>query len=206
MTDMAITDMAITDMEITDMEITDMAIIELYWGRDQSAIEKTVAQYGGYCFSIANGILNNREDSEECVSDTWLRAWNAIPPQRPGKLSLFLGKITRHLAFDKYKMDRAKKRGGTETALALAELEECVPASTTVEQIVEDHALNKIINAFLRSLPERECNIFLLRYWHNKTLAEIGERLSMKENNVKSSLFRSRKKLKAYLEKEGVAL
>jgi len=186
--------------------LTDEAIIELYWNRDQAAIEQTLEQYGGYCFSIANGILDNREDAEECVSDTWLRAWNAIPPQRPNKLSLLLGKITRNLAFDKYKMDRAKKRGGVEMNLILDELEDCVPASVSVEKAIDDIALSQMINVFLHNLPARECDIFMLRYWHNKSLAEIGKRLSMNENNVKASLFRSRKKLRVYLESEGVTL
>jgi len=150
--------------------LTDMAIIELYWKRDQSALEQTAKLYGGYCFAIANGILGNREDAEECVSDTWLRAWNTIPPQRPHKLSLFLGKITRNLAFDKYKMNRAKKRGGTEMNLVLEELEDCLPTAACVEQIIDEQALVQMINIFLRGLPKRECDIFLLRYWYNKSL------------------------------------
>lgn len=186
--------------------MTDTEIIDMYWIRDQSAIQQTAYQYSNYCYSIANRILNNHEDSEECVSDTWLRAWNAIPPQRPNQLSLFLGKITRNLAFDKYKMNSAKKRGGFETSLILDELEECVPTPNTVEQIIDDALLNKTINTFLRSLPERECDIFLLRYWYNKSLVEIGKQLSVRENNIKASLFRSRKRLKAYLEKEGIII
>ncbi|MCL2153263.1 MAG: hypothetical protein FWH57_09970 [Oscillospiraceae bacterium] len=123
--------------------MTDAEIIDLFWNRDQAAITQTSKQYGNYCYAIANGILNNREDSEECVSDTWLKAWNAIPPQRPYKLSLFLGKITRNLAFDKYKMNRAKKRGGSEFALVLDELDECIPSSNTVEQTIETEELER---------------------------------------------------------------
>jgi len=186
--------------------LTDAEIIDLYWNRDQAAITQTANQYGNYCYAIANGILNNREDSEECLNDTLHRAWEAMPPQRPNKLTLFLGKITRHLAFDKYKMNRAKKRGGSEFSLVLDELDECIPSSTTVEQIIEAEELERTINQFLHSLPERECNIFLLRYWHNKPLAEIASRIGVKENNVKASLFRTRQKLKAHLEKEGVTL
>jgi RNA polymerase sigma-70 factor (ECF subfamily) len=186
--------------------LTDAKIIDLYWNREQSAITQTAKQYGAYCFSIANSILHSREDSEECLNDTWHRAWEAIPPQRPNRLSLFLGKITRHLAFDKYKMSKAKKRGGSEFSLVLDELDECIPSSATVEQEIEAEELERIINRFLHGLPERECNIFLLRYWHNKPLAEIALRLSVKENNVKASLFRNRQKLKAHLEMEGVAL
>jgi len=186
--------------------LTDAEIIDLFWNRDQAAISQTSKQYGNYCYAIANGILNNREDSEECLNDTWHRAWEAMPPQRPNKLALFLGKITRNLAFDKYKMNRAKKRGGSEFALVLDELDECIPSQNTVEQTIEAEELEQIINQFLHSLPERECNIFLLRYWHNKPLAEIASRIRAKENNVKASLFRTRQKLKAHLEKEGVTL
>ena len=189
-----------------DDELTDAEIVNLYWEREQSAIIQTATQYGNYCYSIASNILSNHEDSEECVSDTWHRAWDAIPPQRPNKLSLFLGKITRHLAFDKYRMNKAQKRGGSELTLVLDELDECIPSSSSVEQVIEDEELERTINRFLHELPKRECNIFLLRYWHNKPLAEIALRLSMKENNVKASLFRSRQKLKTHLEKEDVFL
>ena len=186
--------------------MTDVEIVDLYWNREQSAITHTANQYGRYCYSIANSILHNNEDSEECLNDTWRRAWEAIPPQRPNKLSLFLGKITRHLAFDKYKMSKAKKRGGSELSLTLDELDECIPSSDSVEQAIEFEELERVINRFLHELPERECNIFLLRYWYNKPLAEIASRYSMKTNNVKASLFRIRQKLKARLEKEGVVL
>lgn len=186
--------------------MTDTEIIDLYWNREQSAITQTVNQYGNYCYAIANGILHNREDSEECLNDTWHRAWDAMPPLRPGKLSIFLGKITRNLAFDKYKMNRAKKRGGSELSLVLDELDECIPSSTTVEQTIEAEELERTINQFLCGLPERECSIFLLRYWYNKPLVEIASRFSMKENAVKASLFRTRRKLKAHLEKEGMSL
>lgn len=184
--------------------MTDAKILELYWSRDQSAIAQSASQYGSYCYSIAYGILQSKEDAEECLNDTWLRAWNAIPPQRPRKLSLFLGKITRNLAFDRYKMHRAQKRGGSEFTLILHELDECVPASDIANKEIEGLELELLINSFLHSLPERECSIFLLRYWYNKSHSEIGARFSMKENSVKASLFRSRRKLKSFLEKEGV--
>jgi len=186
--------------------LTDVEIIDLFWNREQTAIAQTAKQYGNYCYAIANGILNNREDSEECLNDTWHRAWEAMPPQRPNKLTLFLGKITRHLAFDKYKMNRAKKRGGSEFALVLDELDECIPSPNNVEQAIEAEELERTINQFLHGLPERECSIFLLRYWHNKPLAKIASRFGVKENNVKASMFRTRQKLKAHLEKEGVTL
>lgn len=181
-------------------------IIDLYWRRDDQAVTVTDRQFGRYCYSIAYNILNNREDSDECVNDTWLKAWNSIPPQRPVKLSLFLGKITRNLSFDRFKTGRAQKRGGGEIVLVLEELEECIPSSHSAEQAVLDKELDIIINTFLHSLPARECNIFLNRYWYSKSIKVIAEQFKMKENNVKASLFRSRIKLKAHLEKEDIYL
>ena len=186
--------------------MTDKEILDLFWDREPSAITQAANQYGGYCYTIAYGILNNKEDTEECLNDTWHRAWNAIPPQRPSKLSLFFGKITRNLAFDRYKASKTHKRGGQEFAIALHELDESVPSSNSIDTAIEECELVRHINSFLHSLPERECNIFLLRYWYNRSLSEIGTHLSMKENNIKASLFRSRKKLRSYLESEGVHL
>lgn len=184
----------------------DDEIVRLYWIRDESAITETAARYGGYCYSVAYGILSNGEDSEECVSDTWLRTWNAIPPGRPNRLSLFLGKITRNLALDRYKRSQAKKRGSGTMQLVLEELQECIPSAQTVEQAVTDRELEEHINRFLHDLPRRDCDVFLLRYWYNNSLSEIAEKQSMKENNVKASLFRTRKKLRRVLERKGVIL
>ena len=138
----------------------DSAIIDLYWAREERALSETDAKYGGYCRSIAHNILKNREDSEECVSDTWLHAWNAMPPQRPSILSSFLGRITRNLSFDRCRRQNAEKRGGGSLPLALDELSECVPAPGRVEQALEARELAEAIDRFLRTLPERECSIF----------------------------------------------
>lgn len=181
-------------------------IIDLYWRRDEQAVTVTDHQFGRYCYSIAYNILNNHEDSDECINDTWLRAWNSIPPQRPVKLSLFLGRITRNLSFDRFKASQAQKRGGGEIVLVLEELEECIPSSQGVEQAILDEELNHIINSFLHTLPARECDIFLSRYWYSRPLKVIAKQFKLKENNVKASLFRSRTKLKAYLEKEDIYL
>lgn len=107
----------------------DKQIIELYWQRNEDAIHETSLKYGSYCYSIAHNILSNNEDSEECVNDTWLKAWNSIPPQRPVHLKMFLAKITRNLSFDKYKAGKAAKRGNGEIAVVLDELSECLPSS-----------------------------------------------------------------------------
>lgn len=179
-------------------------IIELYFQRDEMALSATQERYGAYCRSIAQRIVGNLEDTEECVSDTWLRAWNAIPPQRPRKLSLFLGRITRNLSFDKYKAERTQKRGGGEFALVLEELDACVPTTDSAEQPLLDQELSESINRFLHTLSEQACSIFLRRYWYAAPLKEIAAQFSMHENSVKASLFRSRAKLKLYLEKEGM--
>lgn len=184
----------------------DTEILDLYWERDESAIMETEKSYGKYCHSIAFHILRNREDSDECVNDTWLRAWNVIPPSRPNRLAVFLGTITRNLSLDKWKHKNAVKRGKGEMELALDELTECIPASHSIEDIVETAELERLINQFLRTLPERDCNVFLRRYWYVEEYTEIAGRYHMNLNTVKTSLFRTRGKLKAYLEQEGILL
>ncbi len=184
----------------------DTEIIELYWNRNEQAIEETQRCYGNYCYSIAFHILHDNEDAEECVNDTWLRAWNAIPPKRPNRLSIFLGTITRNLSFDKWKYKSAMKRGSGVMEMELAELLECVPAVRSTEETVEAAELERAINRFLHTLPEKECNVFLRRYWYVEEYSEIAKRYHMNLNTVKTSLFRTRKKLKSYLEQEGVVL
>lgn len=184
----------------------DEKIIDLYWQRQELALVHTEQKYGAYCRTIAQNILKNREDSEECVSDTWLHAWNAIPPKRPDVLSAFLGKITRNLSLDRYKAAHADKRGGGSVPAALSELEECIPAAHGVESALESKTLSKAIDTFLRTLPERECNLFLRRYWYADSLRDVAKRYGMNENSVKSILFRTREKLRKYLEQEGIAI
>ena len=184
----------------------DTGIIDLYWARQERALDETERKYGGYCWTIAHNILRSREDTEECVNDTWLRAWNAMPPQRPAILSSFLGTITRNLSLDRYKAGRAGKRGGGRVVVALDELEACIPGKGDVEQILADAELARTIDRFLRKLPEKECCIFLRRYWYVDTTQEIARRYHMAEGTVKSTLHRTRKKLREYLEQEGVYL
>lgn len=184
----------------------DTEILDLYWERDERAIEETQKSYNNYCYSIAFHILHTKEDSEECVNDTWLRAWKSIPPSRPNHLSLFLGTITRNLSFDKWKHKNALKRGNGEVEAALEELEECVPSARTTEDAVEEAELQRMLNRFLGTLKEQERNVFLRRYWYAEECSEIADRYHMKLNTVKTTLFRIRGKLKIYLEKEGVVL
>lgn len=184
----------------------DNGIIALYWARDEKALEESNTKYGGYCRSIAYHILQNNEDTEECVNDTWLRAWNAMPPQRPNILSAFLGKITRNLSLDRYKLSLAAKRGGGQLPMALEELNQCIPSDEDVEDELALKELSRLLDRFLRDLPEKDCCVFLRRYWFVDSTAEIAQRYKMAEGSVKSSLYRTRQKLKVYLEKAGVAV
>lgn len=187
-------------------EVRDQEIIELYWKRDEGAVRETRDKYGAYCYSIADNILHDRQDSEECVNDTWMHAWNAIPPQRPQYLRQFLSKITRNISFDRYQAKRAAKRGGGELDVVLDELEECVAGAGDVETEVFGMELHKSLNEFVRSLPSRESDIFLRRYFFVESTAAIAERYHMKESNVLTILSRTRKKLRSYLIKEGFVL
>lgn len=182
----------------------DCRIVDLYWQRSGEAIAETHAKYGPYCYTIALRLLANAQDAEECVNDTWLGAWNAMPVHRPCHLAPFLGKITRSLAFSRYRSGHAERRGGGELPLVLEELGDCLPSAPSAAQAVEDAELEAAVGRFLRTLPERECSVFLRRYWYAEPLAEIAERYRLNLNTVKASLFRSRKKLKAHLEKEGL--
>ena len=181
----------------------DDQIIELYWQRNADAISETAGKYGAYCLAIAENILHSTEDSEECVNDTWLRAWNAIPPQRPAVLRIFLAKITRNLAFNRFNARNAEKRGGGEIALVLDELGECLGGGADAEAAFEAKELRRCVQHFVRSLPEREGNVLVRRYFFAEPVADIAKRYGLSENNVTVILSRTRKKLRAYLLKEG---
>lgn len=181
----------------------DHQIIELFWRRNADAISEAAGKYGAYCFKIAENILHDPMDSEECINDTWLRAWNAIPPQRPGALRLFLARITRNLAFDRFSARTAEKRGGGETALVLDELGECLGGGADAEAAYEAKELREAIQRFVRSLPEREGNVLVRRYFFVEPVADIARRYGLTENHVAVILSRTRKKLKAHLQKEG---
>ena len=180
----------------------DQEIIDLYWNRSEIAISETASKYGGYCYSIAFNILKNNEDSEESVSDTYIAAWNAIPPRRPSILSTFLGKITRRIAIDRWRSRNRVKRGGGEIDLALEELEDCIADSQTVEKAFERKQLSSLFNRFLEELPEVERNVFLCRYWYVDSVSDIANHFGFSGSKVTSMLHRTRKKLRAVLERE----
>lgn len=184
----------------------DSAIIDLYWARDEQALPESDKKYGKLCRSVAYNILKDREDTEECVNDTWLRAWNAMPPGRPGVLSAFFSRIVRNLALDRYKAAHAEKRGGGQLPVALEELEGCIPSLSGVEEDLAFRELARLLDSFLRELPEKECCIFLRRYWYVDATRDIARRYGMPEGSVKSQLSRTRQKLRKLLEREGVAL
>lgn len=184
----------------------DETILDLYFARNEQAVVETDRKYGAYCFALANGILHNQQDAEETVSDTYLRAWEAIPPRRPGVFKMFLAKITRNLAFTRWRKGTAEKRGGGEMELVLEELEGCIAAPGRVEDRMNGQELAKTIRSFLDTLPAREQDIFLRRYFFVEESAVIARRYGMKPASVLKTLSRTREKLKRYLAKEGYAV
>lgn len=184
----------------------DSEIIELYWNRSEIAIAATAEKYGSYCHTISYNILHSKEDAEECVNDAYWNAWKSIPPQRPGRLSTYLGKITRNLSLDRYKQYNTEKRGRGQTELMLSELEECIPAKADVEQTLDEMALTEAINQFLYAQPEPKRNIFIRRYWYLCSIRDIARAYGMSESKTASLLYRMRKELKEWLKKGGITL
>lgn len=182
----------------------DAAIVELYWQRSDRAIRETDRKYGRYCHTIAYNICRSREDAEECVNDTWLGAWNAMPDARPSVLSAFLGAITRNLALDRFRRQNRAKRGGGETALALEEMDECVLAGTDVEREIEGRELARAVDAFLAALPETDRRVFTARYWFLVPIREIAAKSGCSEGKIKMQLSRLRRRLRTELEEEGL--
>lgn len=184
----------------------DREIVDLFFARDEQAIVQARRKYGEYCYSIASRILNNHEDSEETINDMLLHAWNSIPPQSPQILKLFLAKITRNLAFSRWRKSAAMKRGGGEITLVLEELEGCVSSAECVDDQLNAKELAGVISKFLETLPKRDHDIFLQRYFYMDDANTIAARYGMKRSNVNLILSRTRKRLKTYLMKEGYYL
>ena len=185
---------------------TDEEIVALYWSRNEEAIRQTADTLGHYCYTVAYNILGNTEDAEECVNDTYLALWNAIPPARPASLKHFVTRILRNLALNRYKEQNRDKRGGGQVPLALEELSEVV---SDTEDIPADYAkkeLLKSISVFLRGCSARDRGIFLDRYVRLESTETLSARYRIKEAQVLLILSRTRKKLKAYLDKEGYTL
>ena len=181
----------------------DHDIVALYFARSEAAIAQTAQKFGAYCRAIAWNILASRRDAEECENDTWLAAWNSIPPNRPARLAPYLGRITRNLALDRYDQRRAQKRGGGFDAV-LDELADCLPAPGAVAETVEAAETAGQISAFLRQQPEQARRIFLRRYWYCDSTRDIARRYGIGESKVRVTLHRTREKLRAYLQQQGV--
>ncbi len=181
----------------------DKDIIALFLQRSGDAVTETDKKYGLYCRAIAENICRDSRDAEECVNDAYLAAWNSIPPQKPSSLKLFLARIVRNLAINRYNETHAEKRGGGETALVLDELAECLQSGESVEGELDRRQLGELIRGFVKALPKKERQIFVRRYFFTDPVKSIAQRYGMTENNVLVTLCRSRKKLKELLKKEG---
>ena len=181
----------------------DEEIISLYFDRDEQAIQASMDTYGSYCGRIARNILTLREDAEEAVSDTWLHAWNAIPPTRPNSLRIFLGRITRNLSLSLWRRKHADSRGGGEIDLALDELSECIGDHSDPEQLLQTRELGRCVNDFLRTEANNSRVIFIRRYYYLESSKDIAFMLGTSDSNVRMILSRTRKRLKDHLKKEG---
>lgn len=184
----------------------DQDIVRMYWERNERAITETSAKYGRYCTSIAMNILKNHEDAEECVNDTYLNAWNSIPPHKPSVLSAFLGKIVRNLSFNKYKHIHSEKRGGYEIPVILDELSDIVSNEETALDSAIRHEMMKAINDFIGTLSQEKRYIFIRRYWYSDCIKAIADQCGRTENAVSVELNRMRNKLRDDLTERGYDL
>lgn len=184
--------------------LNDYNITQLYLSRSENAISETDAKYGAYCFSIANNILANREDSEECVNDAYLAAWNSIPPHRPARLATFLGKLVRNSAINCWRARHTDKRGGGEMTAALDELHEFADKSQDPEAELNYQEMIASFRRFLKTLPKTERDVFLRRYWFVDSLGDIAESFGFTQSKVASMLFRTRQKLRRHFEQEDI--
>ena len=184
----------------------DEQIVALYWDRKEDAIRQTQQKYGAYLSKIAYNILSDFEDSEECVNDTYLKAWNSMPTHRPSVLSTYLGKIARQLSIDVFRKRNSVKRYASEYAFSLEELGDTFSDGTTPEKALDDKLLDEAINSFLCALSDDARNTFIGRYYFFDSLKDVAAYCGMSEAKAKSMLYRTRQNLKAYLVKEGFDL
>lgn len=182
--------------------LEDSQIVSLYWERNEAAIDHTDKKYGKYLAKIAYNILADREDSRESVNDTYLAAWDSIPPHRPEVLSAYLGKLTRRISIDRFRRKHSQKRGGSEYPLSLQELESCIGSNTT-EQAVELQLLTDAIEQYLRSISQEARNVFIGRYYYLDPVKQIASYCHISESKVKILLYRTRQGLWEHLQKEG---
>lgn len=184
----------------------DSDIVKLYWKRSERAIGETKTKYGTFCRGVAFRILRDSQDAQECEQDTYLRAWNAMPPQRPNVLQAFLGKIARNAALDRWREGKAEKRGQGQAPVLIDELADCLPDGSGVFAGTSEVELVALLNAFLEQAPREQCHFFVRRYWYGDTVAEIASAYGATESKVKMTLARMREELKVVLTRGGVAL
>lgn len=185
--------------------MNDAGIVELYWRRSTQAIIETQQKYGGYCYTIALGLLNSAQDAEECVNDTWYAAWDKMPPERPQSLGAFLGRITRNLSVSRWRREKARKRyNGLE--VLFSELEECVPGPGGAEEELERQELARVISGWLDRQDPADRRLFIRRYWYGDGVKELAAEAGERANTIAQRLSRLRKSLRGRLESEGVEL
>jgi len=180
----------------------DDQIVALYWQRDEAAIQETAKAYGNYCYRIAYDILHSEQDAEECVNDTYVKAWESIPPSKPERLSTYLGKLTRNVAINRYLHDRAQKRNAGAN-VDFDEVANLIPDASEGNPL-DECLIKECINRFMGSLPRQTRVVFVRRYWYMHSVKSIATSMGLSESNVKIILLRTRKKLKAFLKKEGI--
>ena len=194
-----------TDIQECDEILEDEAIIDLYWDRNENAIAETSLKYEKLCYFISKNILSSSEDSEEVVNDTYFALWNAIPPKRPNRFSVFVSRVTRNLALKKFEYNSAAKRN-PEAVCSLDELSDCISGKVSVETELENRRVEHLIDTFLWRQSEEKRHTFIRRYWYFESLQSISIRTGFSESKIKSMLFQMRKSLREYLESEGVEL
>lgn len=192
----------ITENEVNRLD--DDRLLELFRNRDERALSAVTEKYGRYCSSVAYGILKNREDAEECVNDAYLKLWESIPPNCPDNLKAYAARVTKNLALNLLKNDRTEKRGGGELAMVFEELSECVAGTDNVEKTVLEKELIEAVNKFLKTLPQKKRDIFVLRYWYTLSVTDIAKRYGCTENSVSVTINRTRKALTEFLRKRGM--
>lgn len=183
----------------------DAGIIALYWARNTRAIDESQRKYGTFCTRLSENILSSREDAEECVSDTWLRAWDTMPPQKPRSLRAYLGRIVRNLSLDRWRAGQAQKRGGGMEQL-LGELDECVPGPGSAEDAVENREIARCIDQWLAGLAREDRVVFVRRYWYGQQVKELARRNGCAPEKMAQRLYRLRQGLRKALEQEGITV
>ena len=184
--------------------VEDTQIIELYWNRNQQAVSESSIKYGAMLARISFGILHSNEDSEECVNDTYLKAWDSIPPQKPGSLPAYLGRIVRNISINRWHENHTTKRSGA--TVMLSELSECIPSADSVQDEVEADELAAVIIIWLNSLSQDDRVLFLKRYWYSESLNSLADECATTPNKLAGRMYRLRAKLKKTLEMEGISL